>query len=251
MLNAQESDTSPAALARGVVAFKSGLYTDAASAFRIALSLDPMSSKARLYLATTYATQVVPGDVSPDNLALAQKAIDTLKSVPPDDPDLRVSLKQLASVYRNIKRLDEARTTERAALKLDPTDAAGFYTIGVIDWTQAYKFATAALAQDALTDDGLGNPKMTAATCKILRVHNAPLIADAIDNLNRAVELKPDYSDAMSYLNLVYRRKADFDCNDPAARAQNIATAETWTRRASEARAYDDPQQRSTAPTSP
>jgi len=35
------------------------------------------------------------------------------------------------------------------------------------------------------------------------------MVDDGIANLKKAVELKPDYDDAMTYLNLLYRRKAD------------------------------------------
>ena len=35
------------------------------------------------------------------------------------------------------------------------------------------------------------------------------LVDDGIEKLKKAVELKPDYDDAMTYLNLLYRRKAD------------------------------------------
>lgn len=51
--------------------------------------------------------------------------------------------KQLTSVYRNIGRLDEARDTELAALKLVPKDAETHYTVSVIDWTKAYNFSVA------------------------------------------------------------------------------------------------------------
>jgi hypothetical protein len=34
-------------------------------------------------------------------------------------------------------------------------------------------------------------------------------VDDGITSLKKAIELKPDYDDAMTYLNLLYRRKAD------------------------------------------
>jgi hypothetical protein len=34
-------------------------------------------------------------------------------------------------------------------------------------------------------------------------------VDEGITNLQKAIELKPDYDDAMAYLNLLYRRKAD------------------------------------------
>ena len=41
------------------------------------------------------------------------------------------------------------------------------------------------------------------------------VVQDGIDNLNKAIALRPDYDDAMAYLNLLYRRKADLQCGDP------------------------------------
>jgi tetratricopeptide (TPR) repeat protein len=36
-----------------------------------------------------------------------------------------------------------------------------------------------------------------------------PLIEEGIADLQKAISLRPDYDDAMAYLNLLYRRKAD------------------------------------------
>jgi hypothetical protein len=40
--------------------------------------------------------------------------------------------------------------------------------------------------------------------------------------------LRPDYDDAMAYLNLMYREKADVECDDPAQRAADLKTADEW-----------------------
>ena len=33
--------------------------------------------------------------------------------------------------------------------------------------------------------------------------------------LEKALELRPDYDDAMAYMNLMYRERADLQCDDP------------------------------------
>lgn len=81
-------------------------------------------------------------------------------------------------------------------LKLVPDDAETHYTIGVIDWMQAYKFSVDALLSDGLRDDGLGNAHMSPATCENIKTHNAQLVDDATSHLTRAIELNPNYSDA-------------------------------------------------------
>jgi hypothetical protein len=50
---------------------------------------------------------------------------------------------------------------------------------------------------------------------------------EGIRNLE-PVELRPDYDDAMAYLNLMHRGRADLDCDDPAGRQQDLRTADEW-----------------------
>jgi len=64
--------------------------------------------------------------------------------------------------------------------------------------------------------------------CDDLKEKNTPLIQDGIDVLNKALQLRPDYDDAMAYMNLMYREKADTECDDPATRAADLKTADEW-----------------------
>jgi tetratricopeptide (TPR) repeat protein len=108
--------------------------------------------------------------------------------------------------------------------------------MGYMDWTRAYKSAIDALIQDGLTDDGMGNAKMTHAACEKLREQNMPLVEDGIASLTRAIELNPNYDDAMEYLQLTYRRHADFACGDEAARSADVKLADQWAQKAIEVR---------------
>ena len=54
--------------------------------------------------------------------------------------------------------------------------------------------------------------------------------------LQKAVNINPNYDDAMSYLNLTYRRKADLECGNDAARKADLAQADEWVQRATGAR---------------
>jgi len=46
--------------------------------------------------------------------------------------------------------------------------------------------------------------------------------------LKKAIDLRHDYDDAMAYMNLMYRERADVQCNDPAARAADLKAADDW-----------------------
>ena len=51
------------------------------------------------------------------------------------------------------------------------------------------------------------------------------IVDEGVTNLKKAVELRPDYEDAMAYLNLLYRQKADLEAT-PDARASDLKLAD-------------------------
>jgi hypothetical protein len=75
-----------------------------------------------------------------------------------------------------------------------------------------------------------------------LKAQNGALVEEGLNYLNQAVANRANYDDAMAYLNLIYRRKADLDFGDEAARKADVAAAEDWrqkamgTRKANEAK---------------
>jgi tetratricopeptide (TPR) repeat protein len=223
-------------LVKGVQAFKAGHYEEAVGHFQNSIALDPNYESARLYLATAYSYQVVPNLDTPENLATAKKAMDGFTEVLAKNPNDLDALRQIASIQRNVKHFDEAKATEQKIISLDPKDAEANYTIGVIDWTQAYKNAVQILGEQGLQDDGNGNVKMNKATCAKIKATNQPLVDEAMKYLNAAVEINPNYDDAMQYLNLNYRRKADLECPNDAARKDDLAQADQWVQKAIGAR---------------
>src|SRR2546425_168562 len=63
-------------LVKGVRAYKNAQYTSAIEHFKTSIGLDPELQNARLYLATAYANQFIPGAESEENLKTGQTAID-------------------------------------------------------------------------------------------------------------------------------------------------------------------------------
>jgi tetratricopeptide (TPR) repeat protein len=223
-------------LVKGVQAFKAGQYEEATNYFQQAVALNPADPTSRLYLATAYSYQVVPNLETADNLALAHKALDGFNAVLAQNPNDLDALRQVASIDRNIKKYDEAKADEMKIISLEPRDAEANYTLGVIDWTEAYKNATDLLASVGMQDDGEGNAKLAKPACAKLVTTNGDLVNDALKYLQEAVNINPNYDDAMQYLNLSYRRKADLECSDDAARKADLAQADNWVHRASGAR---------------
>jgi tetratricopeptide (TPR) repeat protein len=223
-------------LVKGVQAFKAGKYEEAVDFFQKSVALDPSSSESHLYLATAYSYQVVPDLTTPENLAIAQKALNGFSDVLAQNPNDLDALRQVASIHRNIKQYDKAKQDELKIISLDPKDSEANYTIGVIDWTEAYKNATDALGAAGLQDDGEGNVKKSKAVCEKLVAENTDLVNGALQYLQQAVNINPNYDDAMQYLNLAYRRKADLECGNDAARKADLAQADVWVQKAMGAR---------------
>lgn len=223
-------------LNKGVEAYKAARYEEAIGHFQKATQLDPTLPTAKAYLGTALAGNVVPGLDTPENLKTAHQAIDIFNEVLAKDPTDVNSIKQIASLYFNIKDLDKAREWQKKVLAVDPKDPEAAYTIGVIDWTQAHENVLKAFESENINDDGKGNVKAPKKVLEDISVKNKALIDEALQYLNQAVANRANYDDAMSYINLVYRRKADVDYADPAAVKADIAAADDWSAKSMGAR---------------
>ena len=219
-------------LNKGVDAYKSAHYEDAINHFQRAIQLDPKLPMAKGYLATALGQNVVPGLLTPDNLKNAQQAIDIFQEVLAADPGDINSMKQLAGIEFSIKRLDEAKEWQKKILEKDPNDPEAAYTIGAIDWAQAHQNTLNALAPAGLNDDGEGNTKAPKKIMDTLKEQNTHLVEEALHYLQQALDKRPTYDDAMSYMNLVFRAKANLDYGDAQAVKADLDTAKDWSSRA-------------------
>ena len=116
------------------------------------------------------------------------------------------------------------------ASELDPNDPEPYYSIGVIDWTAAYQPRMEERAKLGMKpDEHLSEQQQrTEESVRGAETQEQPFIQEGIDSLNKAIQLRPDYDDAMAYMNLMYRERADIECDDPAARTEDLKTADHW-----------------------
>jgi len=217
-------------LNKGVQAYKNAKYEEAIDHFQQAVGLDPTLLNARLYLATAFAQQYIPGVDNADNNKYADQAIDQYKAVLDRDPKSVNSVKGIAYLYLQMKQFDKAKEFYRKATEMDPNDPEPYYSVAVIDWTQTYQPRMEARAKLGLKPDEPLNAKDKdqKKACEELKEKNSANIQEGIDNLTQALKLRPDYDDAMAYMNLMYRERADVECEDPGARAADLKTADDW-----------------------
>ncbi len=223
-------------LNKGVDAYKNGHYDEAIEHFQKATELDPKLPMAKTYLATALEQDVAPGVTTPDNLKIANQAIDMFKEVLSEKPNDVDSMKKIAGIYFSINQMDDAEAWQKKVLDVDPNDPEAAYTIGVIDWKKAHQNKLNALQAVGLNDDGKGNVKAPKKVMDQLAQENAPLVDEGLKYLTMAVNDRPNYDDAMQYLNLIYRNKADVDYGNPSAVTQDLAMADQWTSKAMDTR---------------
>jgi tetratricopeptide (TPR) repeat protein len=206
-------------LNKGVAAFKEGQFDKSVEFFKEAKQLDPDLLNARLYLATAYASEYIPGAPSEENKRHGEEAIAEYKSVLERIPDNLSAIDGLASILYQMagqpfdqKKFEESKIYHQKHISLKPLDPQPYYSIGVIDWAIAYRGNTemradynrAHINKQVKDTDPLPPDVRTAYTQKY-----GPLVDDGITSLQQATKINPEYDDAMTYLNLLYRRKAD------------------------------------------
>jgi tetratricopeptide (TPR) repeat protein len=206
-------------LNKGVQSFKNGQYDVAIEDFKQAKDLDPTLMNARLYLATAYATQYIPGAPSQENMQFGNQAIKEFKEVLQMDPNnlsaidgIGSILFQMAGTPFDAAKFEESKTYHQKHISLQPNDPEPYYWIGVIDWTLAFRANLAMRAdynKDHLTKQVKDTDTMPASLRAEYLAKEGALIDEGIADLKKAIQIRPDYDDAMAYLNLLYRRKAD------------------------------------------
>lgn len=195
----------------GVQAYTAKRYDEAVEEFRAAIENDPELLDAYLYLATTFRAQFVPLAVSPENLRKGQEAIATFEQVLELDPGNATAMANIADIYRNMNEPDRAKDWYRNLMEVQEDKSEALYGIASIDYN---------LADEKTGKDGENVENLTEE--ELAEVNRQ--VDEGIDSLRQALEIRPSYTDAMEYLNLLYREKAEL--------AQDEEEQDRWVREA-------------------
>jgi tetratricopeptide (TPR) repeat protein len=206
-------------LNKGVAAFKNGQSDAAIENFKQAKEADPELLNARLYLATAYASLYIPGAPSAENTARGNQAVAEFKEVLDKDPNNLSAIDGIGSILFQMagqpfdeKKFEESKTYHQRHIQLKPEDPEPYYWIGVIDWTLAFRGngeMRVAYNKDNIKKQVKDTDPLPPAVRTEYAGKYGTLIDEGIADLQKAISIRPDYDDAMAYLNLLYRRKAD------------------------------------------
>jgi len=210
-------------LNKGVKAFTEQKYDAAAQFFEKTVEMDPEFEMARMYLATAYTSQFVPGSTDPKSEEMAQKGIVTFKQIvdntkDPASDNVKNAMLSIASLYYQLKKYPESKEWCNRVLKSFPQNAEAYYRIAVMDF-----------------DDSLERTGIQGENIEYMSPEEKTKTQSDIDEgltcLNKALEMRPDYFDAMEYQNLLWREKAKFE-KDAKAKAELIRQADLVSQKA-------------------
>ena len=206
-------------LNKGVAAFKNGQYDSSIEDFKQAKDLDPTLLNARLYLATAYATEYIPGAPSDDNVRIGQQAVSEFQDVLTVDSGNLSALDGIGSMLYNMAgtpfdpdKYNQSKQYHQKHIQLKPDDPEPFYWVGVIDWTLAYRGNAEARQAYNIQNQKKQLKESDPLPDKVrdqFTQQYGSLVDEGMNMLQKATELRPDYADAMAYQSLLLRQKAD------------------------------------------
>ena len=227
-------------LNKGVAAYRNAKYNDAVALFQEATDLDPTNPNARTYLAIAYMMQWIPGATSPENLQFAAKAREEFQKVLDANPNETTSLASLASLAFNeadslppdekVAKLDEAAEWYKKLAAADPKNRDALYGLGAIAQKKFYPALMLARVNANMKPDEPGPLKDKKVRAELTEKYGS-VIDEGMQDLQKALDIDQDSDDAMAYMNLLIREKADL-ADDKDEYKKQIEVADSWLQKA-------------------
>jgi tetratricopeptide (TPR) repeat protein len=227
---------------RGNEFLKAGQYQSALASYEEAMRLDPGEKKLNKHIGLAYMGLYQPGSKHPKDLEYAQKAIDHLKAYAAAYPDDEKVREYLISIYLNAERFDDAIDFyKNEMLKRNPKDSKAMQSLAMLYFKKGDFDNGVYWLKKRLEVEG-NNPEVyyLIGVQAWDRSYNYPdldpalraqIVDEGMQALNKAVELKPDYFEAISYINLLWREKAKME-TDPAKKQEDIDLANKYLQQA-------------------
>jgi tetratricopeptide (TPR) repeat protein len=182
-----------------------------------------------------------------------------------ENPNDSKNLYALANLYEKFDQVEKAEETYRRVAELNPNDPkacgalAAFYNKPLWEGRAKFDNAVATLEKCAALapDDPGGYQKIASFYWD--KAYRDPLITDqqkkayadkGLEVINKALEIKPDYFDAVIYKGLLYRVLASV-AKDPRQRAQYLDQAQTLQKQGMELRKQQQAAEQQAAAASP
>lgn len=174
-----------------------------------------------------------------DNPQLLSQVQQQLAEILAIDPANQQGLNGMLNVSLWTKKPGEAREWARKIVAAYPEEKTAYYSLAVTDWAVAFPAIMTARNAAGLRPDTF--PFLPeASTRATLRDQYGSTIDEGIRLLGSAIKIDPNYSNAMAYMNLLYRLKA-FIAENVADSTANLQEAKEWVTKSLAAKPKDHP----------
>ncbi len=161
---------------------------------------------------------------------MAENAYNEYQNVLKLDPKDETATASIAALYFNQKKMDDATEWNKKLIALNPQNKDAYYTLGVIAWTQW-------LVPDREARNKLGMKPEDPGPLKKkdirdeLKVKYRPMLDEGVANMQKALDIDKEYDEAMAYMNLLIRYRADLD-DTPEEYQKDIDQANDYIQKA-------------------
>jgi tetratricopeptide (TPR) repeat protein len=210
-------------------------YATALKGYTMARDIDPSFPDLDRMIGYSEIGLYIPEDKSAANEGHADRAIAELSGYLKKRPDDRIARDALINMYLNANRTSQAIDYFRNYLQEHPADLEAVKSIATLyakqgDFNQSLNWYQKITLLDAKNPESF---YIFGVVCYEKVAKNPPadinekrsIIDKGKSALQHAVDMKPDYFEAMAYLNLLWRQQALTE-TDPVKAQQDIATAD-------------------------
>lgn len=232
-------------LKKGNSFYQQEQYAKALESFQKGLEADPDATFAWRSVGLSALALYRPGDESPRNIEIGATAIDAFEKYLADYPDDEKVPEYLMTMYVNLKKFDDAIAFIDQRIQEKPQQSAALQRAKINILTQSGRLDQAFELVQQLEGDERAQALYSIGVSAWDRVFRDPgtldyesrgrLVTMGLDAIKRALDIKPDYFEAMVYYGLLYRQKANLE-TDPEKRLEDERIAGEWQRKAIELR---------------
>lgn len=211
-------------------------YAGALPHYKAARAIDPSFADLDRLVGYSEIGLYVPDDKTPKNEAHADAAIQELNNYLKKRPEDRIARDALINMYLNANRTSQAIDYFRNYLAGHPADLEAVKSVATL-YAKQGDFNESLNWYQKITLLDSKNPEafyIFGVVCYEKVAKNPPAdVAQKMEIINRgkdalqhAIDMKPDYAEALAYLNLLWRQQALVDAlTDPVKAQADVAQA--------------------------
>jgi len=215
--------------------YRAEKYEDAIATYEKVITVDPWWADAYRNAALSNLALYQPGSLHEKDVKYSEQAIMKFRRYLQFVPNDERTEDLLMDTYMKTQRYEEAANFFKEKLKKDPKNSRVLQTIGMI-YAKASNFEEARKWFKARAEADRKNPEAWYSlgvlewervfrTSELTVEEKRALIDEGMNALQEAVKLRPDYFEAYSYINLLWRQKALTE-TDPELAQKDMQQAE-------------------------